>query len=282
MTAKILDGKALSKKIRAELKEEIQKLSKEKMRPPGLAVVLVGKDPASEVYVRNKSRACEEIGIQTFDHHYEADFSEDDLQALIQHLNNEEKVDGILVQLPLPAHINADDIVELIHPNKDVDGFHPYNLGQLTQNRTNLRSCTPYGIMKLLETAGEPVKGKHVVIIGASNIVGRPMALECLNADYTVTVCHKYTKNIAEHIARADIVISAVGKPHLIKGEWIKEGSIVIDVGTTRLEDGSFAGDVEFDIAKERASYITPVPGGVGPMTVAMLLVNTVTRWKLS
>lgn len=277
MTAQLLNGKAVA----ATLKDEMQKLVQSKiesgLRPPGLAVVLVGDDPASTIYVRNKREACEQIGIRSTHHHLSTTISEHELITLITDLNEDKEIDGILVQLPLPAHIDAEKALEAINPHKDVDGFHAYNLGRLAQRRPLLRPCTPLGVMILLDHIHQIYKGKHAVIIGASNVVGRPMALELLIAGATVTVCHRFTQDLAYFVKQADILVTAVGKPGLIKGEWIKPGATVIDVGITRLPDGSLTGDVEFAPACERAAWITPVPGGVGPMTVAVLMRNTLT-----
>lgn len=275
MTAQLIDGKAVAAQLKTELHAMIQEKGASGHRPPGLAVILVGDDPASHIYVRNKREACEQVGIQSFYHALPSDMTEKQLIELIHSLNQDERVDGILLQLPLPKHIHANKILELINPHKDVDGFHPYNVGRLAQRRPLLRPCTPYGIMLLLEHIQQKFKGCHAVIVGASNIVGRPMAMELLIAGSTVTVCHRFTHDLAYYVKQADILISAVGKPGLIKSEWIKEGSTVIDVGTTRLENGAITGDIEFAGAKERAAWITPVPGGVGPMTVAVLLRNT-------
>ena len=238
--------------------------------------MLVGDDPASHVYVNNKRIACNEIGILSIAHDLPSDTSEADLLELIQQLNQDPTVDGILVQSPLPEHISEDAVVECIRPEKDVDGFHPYNIGCLAVRKPTLRSCTPYGVMKLLESTGAEIKGQHAVVVGASNHVGRPMALELLLAGCTVTVCHRFTQDLAEQVSRADILVVGVGKPGLVKGEWVKSGAIVVDIGINRREDGRLVGDIEFDAAQERASWITPVPGGVGPMTVAMLMANTV------
>lgn len=275
MTAQLIDGKAIAALLRANIKQLVIEKVAAGLRQPGLAVILVGEDPASAVYVRNKRQACEEAGIFSAYHHLPITISENELIALIETLNNDPKIDGILLQLPLPAHIDTDKVLECIAPEKDVDGFHPYNLGRLAQRRPLLSPCTPRGVMLLLNHIGQPYKGKEAVIIGASNIVGRPMALELLMTGATVTVCHSGTLDISRHIKQADILISAVGKPGLIKGEWIKEGATAIDIGITRLADGSLTGDIEFAAAKERAAWITPVPGGVGPMTVAVLLQNT-------
>lgn len=275
MTAKLIDGKAMAVQLKAEMKTIIEKNRAAGKRQPGLAVILVGNDPASDVYVRNKRQACEEIGIHSIYHHLPETITENELLDLIKKLNQDETVDGILLQLPLPPHIDAYQTLECILPQKDVDGFHAYNLGRLAQRRPLLQPCTPRGVMVLLDHIHQPYKNRHAVIIGASNIVGRPMALELLIAGATVTVCHRFTRDLAYFVKQADILVSAVGKPGLIKGEWIKEGATLIDVGITRLPDGSLGGDIEFATAKERAAWITPVPGGVGPMTVAMLLNNT-------
>lgn len=249
-------------------------------RQPGLAVILVGDDPASTIYVRNKRQACEEAGIHSIYHHLPVNVEESQLIQLIQSLNADNKIDGILLQLPLPAHIDTDRMLECISPQKDVDGFHAYNLGRLAQRRPLLRPCTPLGVMILLDHINQPYKGKHAVVVGASNIVGRPMALELLIAGATVTICHRFTQDLQVYVKQADILVAAVGKPGIIKGEWIKEGATVIDIGITRLANGSLAGDVEFEAAKSRAAWITPVPGGVGPMTVAVLMRNTLTAAK--
>src|SRR3990167_8708874 len=274
MTANTIDGKALATIIKKDISEKIKSRIAQGYRPPGLAVILIGEDPASSIYVQNKRQACEQVGIHSV-HHHLTQIEENSLIELIHSLNQDEKIDGILLQLPLPKHIDADKVLEHIHPQKDVDGFHPYNLGRLAQRRPLLRPCTPYGVMMLLEHIKQIYKGKHAIIIGASNIVGRPMALELLISGATVTVCHRFTHELSHYVKQADILISAVGKPGLIKGSWIKPGSTVVDVGFVRLLNGTITGDVEFDIAKEHAAWITPVPGGVGPMTVAMLLGNT-------
>ncbi len=275
MTAQLIDGKAIAAQLKSEIRQLIEEKLAEGHRRPGLAVILVGEDPASSIYVRNKREACEQVGIHSVYHHLPADVSEEKLTALIEELNQDKSVDGILVQLPLPKHIHANKTLEHIDPHKDVDGFHPYNFGRLGQRRPLLRPCTPYGIMLLLDHIQQKYKGSHAVIVGASNIVGRPMSLELLIAGATVTVCHRFTHDLPYFVKQADILISAVGKPELIKGEWIKPGATVVDVGISRLADGSLKGDVEFEPAKERAAWITPVPGGVGPMTVAVLMRNT-------
>lgn len=279
MTAHIISGTAISTQIKQTIADEISMHITQGKRAPGLAVVLVGADPASQVYVSNKRKSCEQIGIYSRSFDLPEQTSEQELLALIEQLNQDEQIDGILVQLPLPAHINSEKIIEAISPDKDVDGFHPYNVGRLCQRIPTLRSCTPYGIVTLLNETGLNLRGKHAVIVGASNIVGRPMALELLMLGCTTTVTHRFTENLADHIRQADILVVAVGKPHLIKGEWIKEGAIVIDVGINRV-DGKLVGDVEYDQAVQRASYITPVPGGVGPMTVAMLMQNTLQAYE--
>ena len=275
MTAQILDGKAIAKSLKQDLKRATDLRLKAGKRPPGLAVVLLGSDPASEVYVGSKRRGCEEIGFKSSAFYLPVSTTEAELLGLIDTLNNNSEIDGILVQLPLPAHINADNIIEHIAPQKDVDGFHPYNIGRLAQRNPQLRPCTPKGMITMLHKTGIDLRGKEAVVIGASNIVGRPMSLELLLAGCTTTVCHRMTKDLERHVRRADILVVAVGKPNFIPGEWIKHGAIVLDVGINRLKDGSLVGDVEFDVAKERAAWISPVPGGVGPMTVATLLENT-------
>ena len=246
------------------------------LRVPGLSVIKVGSVPASEVYVRNKRNACEQVGITSVAHDLPADTPQEDLLAIIDQLNEDDAIDGILVQLPVPEQINPITIIERIHPDKDVDGFHPYNVGRLALRIPVLRPCTPRGVMALLESTGESIKGMHAVIVGASNIVGRPMGLELLLSGCTVTTCHRFTRDLKTHVEAADILIVAVGKPGIVDAEWIKQGAIVIDVGINRKENGLLIGDVNFNAAKMRAGYITPVPGGVGPMTVATLLQNTV------
>lgn len=276
MTAQIIDGKAVAVATQEKVKNRVEERLKQGLRAPGLAVVLVGHDPASEVYVRNKRKACDQAGLESFSYDLPDSVSQGELLALIDDLNADEKVDGILVQLPLPAHIDTEIVIERIKPDKDVDGFHPYNIGRLTLRMPLLRPCTPRGVITLLESTGQAVKGQDVVVVGASNHVGRPMGLELLLAGSTVTTTHRFTKNLAEQVGRADIVIVAVGKPGIVKGEWIKPGAIVIDIGINRTPEGKLIGDVDFEVAKERAGWITPVPGGVGPMTVATLLENTV------
>ncbi|MDQ6973542.1 MAG: bifunctional methylenetetrahydrofolate dehydrogenase/methenyltetrahydrofolate cyclohydrolase FolD [Mariprofundaceae bacterium] len=279
-SAQILDGKALASRMRTAMCDESRQLKETHGRPPGLAVIIVGDDPASHVYVKNKKIGCEKAGIASFSYALDSDTTQQHLLGLIGELNADPKVDGVLVQLPVPEHIDANAILSAIDPSKDVDGFHPYNIGCLTVRQPALRSCTPYGCMKLLEETGQDLHGKEAVIVGASNIVGRPMAMELLLAGATVTVCHRFTHHLQSHIERADIVIAAAGKQGLIEGSWIKQGATVIDVGIHRLADGSLTGDVDFEEAAKRAAWITPVPGGVGPMTITMLLANTITAFK--
>ncbi|WP_108127663.1 bifunctional methylenetetrahydrofolate dehydrogenase/methenyltetrahydrofolate cyclohydrolase FolD [Saccharospirillum mangrovi] len=280
MPAQLLDGKAIAANLRARIAEEVSNLTEQGIRPPGLAVILVGSDPASQVYVGSKRRACEEVGFKSVSHDLPTSTRESELITLIDELNEDASIDGILVQLPLPEHINADTIVERIRPDKDVDGFHPFNAGRLMQRRPMLESCTPKGIMTLLRETGVPLRGKEAVVIGASNHVGRPMMLELLLAGCTVTSAHRFTENLESHVRRADILVAAVGKPGFIPGDWIREGAIAIDVGISRLEDGSLSGDLQFATAADRAAWITPVPGGVGPMTVATLMENTLIAAK--
>ena len=275
MTAKLIDGKAIAQTVRDKVKTGVNARIEAGKRAPGLAVVLVGQDPASQVYVGNKKRACEEVGFVSTSYDLPEETSQQQLIDLVDELNNNDEVDGILVQLPLPHGLNAEAILERIHPHKDVDGFHPYNIGRLVQRVPALRPCTPKGIMTLIENTHVNPKGKHAVIVGASNIVGRPMSLELLLAGCTTTVCHKFTTDLEHQVRQADILVVAVGKPEFIPGTWVKEGAIVIDVGINRLDSGQLVGDVKFDDARERASWITPVPGGVGPMTVASLVENT-------
>jgi methylenetetrahydrofolate dehydrogenase (NADP+)/methenyltetrahydrofolate cyclohydrolase len=275
MPARIIDGKRVAAELRTALAARIAAFTQVRGRQPGLAVLLVGAAPASQVYVRNKRRACEQVGIRSFGHDLPADTSQDALLALIDSLNADPAVDGILLQLPLPAHIRPEVVLERIDPAKDVDGFHPYNIGRLVQRLPGLRPCTPRGIMRLLEHYALPVRGCHAVVVGASNIVGRPLALELLLAGATVTVCHRFTRDLQAHVRQAELLLVAVGKPGLIPGDWVAPGATVIDVGINRLADGSLRGDVDFEVASQRAAWITPVPGGVGPMTVALLLENT-------
>jgi len=273
MTAQIIDGKQIAAELRKTLKKRIDKRLESGLRKPGLAVILVGSDPASEVYVRNKRKGCEEVGIESIAYDLDSDTSQEKLLSIIDELNNNDAIDGILVQFPVPAHINTETVIERIRPDKDVDGFHPYNVGRLATRMPVLRSCTPRGVITLLENMGEPIRGQNAVIVGASNHVGRPMALELLLAGCTITVCHRFTKDLEVQVGRADILVVAVGKPGIVKGEWVKPGATVIDIGINRTEE---IGDVDFAAAKEKAAWITPVPGGVGPMTVATLLQNTV------
>ncbi len=281
MSAKIIDGKAVAQKVRERIKEQVNQFVAEGKRRPGLAVVLVGEDPASQVYVRNKKKACLDVGFADFSYELPASASEEELLTLIDQLNEHDEVDGILVQLPVPNHIDPDKIIERIRPDKDVDGFHPYNMGRLATRNPQLAPCTPHGVMTLLAETGESIRGKNAVVVGASNIVGVPMALELLNARATVTVCHSATQDLAEKVSEAEILVVGVGIPEMVKGDWIKPGAIVIDVGINRLEDGRLVGDVEFEKAKTRAGWITPVPGGVGPMTIATLLENTLKAYQL-
>lgn len=279
-TAGIIDGKSIANAIQSRLKTTIGALTAQQKRQPGLAVILVGEDPASQIYVTNKRRACNEIGIASHAYDLPADTAEADLLQLIDELNANSGVDGILVQLPLPPHIDSAVVIERISASKDVDGFHPYNIGRLAQRIPRLRPCTPAGVMELLKQTGVEILGRHAVVVGASNHVGRPMALELLLKGATVSVTHRFTPDIEPFISRADIVVAAAGKPGLVRGEWIKPGAVVIDVGINRRADGALCGDVEFDVAVKRAAWITPVPGGVGPMTVAMLMSNTVQAWR--
>ena len=273
---KIIDGKKIAENLRNTIAEEVKQFS----RPPGLAVILVGDDEASQVYVKNKSKACVEVGFYSDQIHKSANITEEELLSEVNRLNENQTIDGILVQLPLPSHIDSNRIIEAIIPEKDVDGFSSENIGKLMQNKPFISPCTPYGIMKMLASIKYELKGKDCVIIGASNIVGRPMSMELLNAGATVLVCHKHTKDITDKVKTADLVIAAAGVAHLVKEDWVKEGAVVIDVGINRLKDGSLAGDVDFNTVKDKASAISPVPGGVGPMTIAVLLENTLTAYK--
>jgi methylenetetrahydrofolate dehydrogenase (NADP+)/methenyltetrahydrofolate cyclohydrolase len=281
MSAQILDGKSISADIRAAIKSKVDAMSTTGLRPPGLAVVLVGENPASQVYVRNKRRACAEVGFHSELHELSADTPEERLLALIDRLNADEAIDGILVQLPLPGHIDEEAVIERILPTKDVDGFHPYNVGRLVLRMPILRPCTPKGVMTMLERTGRRLEGLDAVIIGQSNIVGRPMALELLAARCTITVCHSRTRDLAEKVRSADVLVAAVGRPRFVPGDWVKEGALVIDVGINRTEEGKLVGDVDFESVAERAGWITPVPGGVGPMTIASLLENTLQAAEL-
>ncbi len=281
MSARILDGKAIAADIRAGIKQQVNALVAAGGRQPGLAVVLVGDNPASRVYVRNKSAACAEVGFHSEMHLLDADVPQADLLALIDTLNAREAIDGILVQLPLPGHIDEEQVIERILPTKDVDGFHPYNVGRLALRMPLLRPCTPKGVMTLLERTGRRLEGLDAIIIGQSNIVGRPMALELLAARCTITVCHSRTRDLPGKISAADLVVAAVGRPNFVQGDWVKAGAIVIDVGINRIEAGTLVGDVDFAAVAEQASWITPVPGGVGPMTIASLLENTLQAARL-
>ncbi len=283
MTAQIIDGKGIAKELRASLRKEVEAFTSQGKRAPGLAVILVGEDPASQVYVRNKHRACEDVGIKTFSYNLPATTTQQELSALIAKLNADDAVDGILVQFPLPEGLDESLVVEEISASKDVDGFHPYNVGRLVQRIPYICACTPHGVMTLLHrTLGNDLKGQNAVVVGASNIVGRPMALELLLAGCTVSVTHRFSRPEEQKalIKAADIVVVAVGKPKFLDGSLIKDGATVIDVGINRLPDGKLCGDVDFDEASKHAAFITPVPGGVGPMTVATLMENTVTAYK--
>lgn len=275
MNAKLIDGKQIAASLRQEIAAKVRIRRDKGLRIPGLAVILVGQDPASQVYVSHKRKDCEEVGFVSRSHDLPADTDQDSLLGLIDALNDDPEIDGILVQLPLPAHLDSSLLLERIRPDKDVDGFHPYNIGRLAQRMPLLRPCTPLGIMRLLKSTGVDLYGLDATVVGASNIVGRPMALELLLGGCTTTVTHRFTRDLADHVRRSDLVVVAAGKPGLVKGEWIKPGAIVIDVGINRMEDGRLCGDVEFAVAAERAAWITPVPGGVGPMTRACLLENT-------
>ncbi|MDA7086543.1 bifunctional methylenetetrahydrofolate dehydrogenase/methenyltetrahydrofolate cyclohydrolase FolD [Pseudomonas sp. SA3-5] len=275
MTAQLIDGKAIAANLRQQIAKRVAERRQLGLRAPGLAVILVGSDPASQVYVSHKRKDCEEVGFVSQAYDLPASTSQSELLALIERLNDDPSIDGILVQLPLPESLDASLLLEHIRPDKDVDGFHPYNIGRLAQRMPLLRPCTPKGIMTLLHSTGVDLYGLHAVVVGASNIVGRPMAMELLLAGCTVTITHRFTKDLASHVAQADILVVAAGKPGLVKGEWVKPGAIVIDVGINRQTDGKLTGDVEYDAALPRAGWITPVPGGVGPMTRAGLLENT-------
>lgn len=282
MSAQIINGKAIAESTLDEIKSRVGARLAEGKRAPALAVILVGEDPASAIYVRNKRLACEKVGIRSVAHNLPASTTEDALIALIDALNDDASIDGILMQSPLPDHISEKRLIEHISADKDVDGFHPYNIGSLAVREPKLRSCTPYGVIKLLNATEIDLMGLDAVVVGVSNHVGRPMILELLLAGCTVTGCHRHTKDLAANIGRADIVVAAAGKAGLIKGEWIKPGAIVVDIGINRLPDGRLCGDVDFNVAKDRASWITPVPGGVGPMTVATLMENTLLALELS
>lgn len=275
MTAQLIDGKAKAEAIRDDIRKQVSTRIENGQRPPGLAVILVGTDPASQVYVSHKRRDCEQVGIISKAWDLPATTTQGELEALIDELNADNTVDGILVQLPLPDGLQADRILERIAPDKDVDGFHPFNVGRLAQRIPLLRPCTPAGVIDLLDETGVEIKGLHAVVVGASNIVGRPMGLELLLRGCTVTTCHRFTRDLESHVRQADLLVVAVGRPGIVDSDWIKEGALVIDVGINRQESGKLIGDVDFEIASKRASHITPVPGGVGPMTRAKLLENT-------
>ncbi|MCB1828342.1 MAG: bifunctional methylenetetrahydrofolate dehydrogenase/methenyltetrahydrofolate cyclohydrolase FolD, partial [Coxiellaceae bacterium] len=265
--AQLIDGRACAEKIKTQVTEAVKKRKTTGLAQPGLDVILVGENPASEAYVRHKQKGCEDVGIRSICHRLPENTTQKEIEAKIDACNADPKAHGILLQLPLPTSIEPSTLLERIHPDKDVDGFHPYNLGRLVQRRPRLRPCTPKGIITLLNETGEDIAGMNAVVVGASNIVGRPMALELLLAKCTVTVCHRFTRNLAQHVQAADLLVVATGKPGIIQSDWIKPGAIVIDVGFSRLENGDITGDVDFDTAQQRAGWITPVPGGVGPMT---------------
>ncbi len=277
MTAKIIDGKAVAAQVRGEVAAQVSSFRDETGVMPGLATVLVGDNPASATYVRNKRKACADAGIESFAHELPATTAQDDLLALVQRLNEDRRVNGILVQLPLPDHLDEKAIIDAIHPDKDVDGLHPWNQARLVLGRPGLRPCTPLGIMRLIETTGVDIKGARAVVVGRSSLVGKPVAFLLLERHATLTICHSRTRDLADEVSRADILVAAIGRPKMVQGEWVRPGSVVIDVGINRTSDGKLVGDVDFEAAKERAAFITPVPGGVGPMTVAMLLNNTLT-----
>ena len=278
--ANVLDGKAIAQKVRSEVRDEVSALARQGIQP-GLAVIIVGDDPASQVYVRNKGRACHEVGISVFDHHLPAQTTEQELSALIAQLNQDPRVHGVLLQLPIPSGLPVGEILDRIDPMKDVDGLLAENVGRLWLGRPRFVPCTPLGVMRILAEAGTRLSGARAVVIGRSILVGRPMAALLLGADATVTICHSKSRDVAERVAEADVVVAAIGKPEAIAGRWIKPGATVIDVGINRLADGRLVGDVEFSVAVERAAAITPVPGGVGPLTIAYLLHNTVLAAKL-
>jgi methylenetetrahydrofolate dehydrogenase (NADP+)/methenyltetrahydrofolate cyclohydrolase len=280
MTARLLDGKAIAQALRDKIKVQVAALKAAGRRPPGLAVVIVGQDPASQIYVRNKHAATEASGMHSVVHVMPETATQEQVLAVVQALNADPAIDGILVQLPVPKHIDSKAVIDAIAVEKDVDGFNPVNIGLLAQRTPRLRPCTPYGCMKMLEHEGLDPKGMDAVVIGQSNIVGRPAALELLMRGATVTICHSQTKDLIGHVRRADLIVAGIGKPEFVKGDWIKPGAIVLDVGINRLPSGKVVGDVEFETAKERASWITPVPGGVGPMTIAMLIQNTLEAYQ--
>ena len=276
----LIDGKSLAKKVQTTIATEVAQLKQEKNIVPGLAVILIGDDPASHAYVKMKAKACENVGFYSITHNMPDTISQDEIIATIEMMNNNPRIDGILVQLPLPKHVDTDKILEVIDPKKDVDGFHAYNVGRLVTGLDSFVACTPLGVMKMFEEYNIELRGQDVCVVGASNIVGKPMASLLLNAEATVTITHIYTKDLKAHTSKADIVVVGVGVPGLIKEDMVKEGAIVIDIGINRIEDGSLVGDVDFENVSPKCSYITPVPGGVGPMTIAMLLSNTLKSAK--
>ena len=280
--ANIIDGKVISKLVREEIAAEVVEFKKKYDSAPGLAVIIVGNDPASQVYVRNKKKGCEEVGFYSESYELPAETTQEELIALVERLNNDDKIHGILVQLPLPKHLNETEVLLKIKPEKDVDAFHPYNVGKIMIGNHDLLPCTPAGVMVLLEKSGIEVSGKKCVVIGRSNIVGKPMAMLLLHANGTVTICHSRTQNLKEVCREADILVASIGKPEFVKGDMVKEGAVVVDVGINRLESGKLVGDVDFAEVEPKASYITPVPGGVGPMTITMLLKNTLTAAALA
>lgn len=282
MTASIIDGKHVATGIKTSIKHQVEGFIQQGHRSPGLAVILLGDDQASALYVNGKRKACLDVGFQSFAYNLPIQTTENELLSLIDTLNQADDVDGILVQLPLPAHINTNAIIEHINPDKDVDGFHPYNFGRLAQGHPALRPCTPYGVIQLLEYYQLAISGKHAVVIGASNIVGRPMALEFLLAKATVTICHSLTENLEQYVRQADIIVSATGVRNIVDVQWLNAQQIIIDIGMHRLSDNTICGDVDFHQAKNKVAWITPVPGGVGPMTIATLLLNTLSSWKKS
>ena len=280
--AKIIDGKAISKLVREEIAAEVVEFKKKYDSAPGLAVIIVGNDPASQVYVRNKKRGCEEVGFYSESYELPENTTQEELIALVERLNNDDKIHGILVQLPLPKHLNETEVLLKIKPEKDVDAFHPYNVGKIMIGNYDLLPCTPAGVMILIEKSGIDVCGKKCVVIGRSNIVGKPMAMLLLHANGTVTICHSRTQNLKEICREADILVASIGKPEFVKGDMVKEGAVVVDVGINRKSDGKLVGDVSFAEVEPKASYITPVPGGVGPMTITMLLKNTLTAASIA
>ncbi|OGQ26533.1 MAG: bifunctional 5,10-methylene-tetrahydrofolate dehydrogenase/5,10-methylene-tetrahydrofolate cyclohydrolase [Deltaproteobacteria bacterium RIFCSPHIGHO2_02_FULL_50_15] len=282
MSAQIIDGKKISQEIRSDIAHQCAQLKKEKGITPGLAVVLVGDHEASKIYVRHKEKACHDVGFYTIQHTLSKDITQKELLKLIDKLNHDPKIHGILVQLPLPQGLDEEAVIEAISPHKDVDGFHPLNMGHLLIGKPGFKSCTPFGLMKLLEAIHYDLKGKNVTIVGRSNIVGKPAAILMMQQHATITICHSRTHDLPEKVRQADVVVAAIGKAHLIKGDWIKPGAVVLDVGMNRLDNGKLVGDVDFEAALSRASYITPVPGGVGPMTITMLLWNTLEGAKRS